>query len=879
MKTDTNLPLTTYRIQFNETFTFRHLEEILDYLQQLGITTIYASPIFDAVPGSMHGYDGINPHRINPAIGTLEDLRRISASLQQRGMSWVQDIVPNHMALHPGNAWLMDALERGPVSPWYHFFDIDWEHHDPRLHGRLMIPFLGQPLTEAIAAKQIRLAVSENGFVIDAAGMSFPLSAPAYDILLDAFEELQPEIKALLQQLKHDIHLHLPAAEWQQRKQALFAGHTPDDFLAQVNHHEALLHLLLEHQFYLLTYWRETEQQLNYRRFFTVNGLITLRMEDKAVFDTWHRFLLELYGEGLIQGWRIDHIDGLLEPAMYIRRLREAFGEDCYIIAEKILAEGESLPGDWKLNGTTGYEFLADVNHLLTNTLGEEKISRFYRGQFPELAKYGQLVQQKKTMILQTQLGAEWDNLVWLLFQYQLAPRQTDRQKLKAALGLWMVCMPVYRIYPESWPLPPGDVSVLETALALAADHAPALSEEFRLLHTWWQEDYERPSVALKFLKRMMQFTGPLMAKGVEDTVFYVYNALLSHNEVGDAPVGHHCSPAAFHERSIRRQQQFPGALNTTATHDTKRGEDARIRINMLTLLPDTWIQQLQQWHEMNSSFGEAALPAKNDEFFIYQSIIGGYPENEDLSEDFIQRLSDFLIKALREAKERSNWAAPDEDYENTCLAFIQRLFDPSHTFIESIRAFMEKIHPRAAQYALSQQVLKITAPGVPDIYQGCELWDFSFVDPDNRRLVDYISRMNMLSLLQQQEQEDRVALFKLLTENRRLGWEKMFVVSKALAFRKANGALFQQGDYIALSGQQDPLIAYARQYGNDQCIVLAALPEEVVFEQRYLLLDSAFQGQWQDIFTGESIGAVDGKLPLALLDRFPVALLKKISD
>lgn len=882
MKTDTNYPLSTYRVQFNEAFTFTHLEAILDYLQQLGITTIYASPIFDAVPGSRHGYDGIAPYRINPAIGTLDDLRRISASLRQRGMTWVQDIVPNHMALHPGNEWLMDVLERGPVSPWYHFFDIDWEYHDPQLHGRLMVPFLDRPLPQAVSEKQITLTAGENGFQFNTGSLAFPLSVTAYDILLDTFEDTHQEIRECLLTLQQNGRLALPAEEWQRLKQSLFNGllEVPAfaAFLEKVNHHEALLNLLLEQQYYLLTHWQETTQRINYRRFFTINGLITLRMEDKQVFDAWHSFTHELYRENLIQGLRIDHIDGLAEPAIYVRRLRELFGEACYIIAEKILGEEESLPAGWGLDGTTGYEFLSDVNHLLTNHGGDEKISRFYRGQFPGLAKYWQLVQNKKTMILQTQLSAEWDNLVYLLYQYRLAPKNTDRQKLKAALGLWMVCMPVYRIYPGSWPLPDNDISILEEAITAAAQRAPALADEFALFRWWWKEDVEKPAVILKFLKRLMQFTGPLTAKGVEDTVFYVYNALLSHNEVGDSPAGYKCTPATFHERSIKRQQQFPGSLNATATHDTKRGEDARIRLNVLTLLPDLWIQQVQQWHAMNSPFREENAPARNDEYFIYQSIIAGYPERNAPENNFIQRLSDYIIKALRESKEHSNWSQPDEAYENSCLGFIRQLFSPEHGFVESLHAFMEKINQHAQVYSLSQVLVKITSPGIPDIYQGCELWDFSFVDPDNRQPVNYPDRMNMLSLLLQLEKDDPAALMKLLQENRRFAWEKLFTCAKALQFRNAHAPLFQQGAYLPLSGEQDPVIAYARQYEQDTCLVIAPLPGPGNFEQCWLLLEDHLPQQWRDIFTGEKITTENGKLPLALLDRFPVALLEKIS-
>lgn len=880
MKTNSTFPVSTYRVQLNESFTLVQLEAILDYLERLGITTIYAAPIFDAVPGSMHGYDGINPHRINPAIGTLTDLRRISATLKKKGMTWIQDIVPNHMALHPGNTWLMDVLERGPVSPWFHFFDIDWEYPASALHGRLMVPFLDRPLQEAVAAKQISFVLEPDGLKFRNGELSFPFSAPGYEILLAGIPDMADPIRELLLQLQQDIKRPLLHEEWTSRKQTLLADEAAvSTLLEQVNNHEALLALLLEQQYYLLTDWKETTHKINYRRFFTVNGLITLRMEDKTVFDTWHAFLFALYEEGLIQGLRIDHIDGLLEPAAYVHRLRDLFGDDVYIIAEKILAPEETLPIGWGLNGTTGYEFLADINHLLTNDGGEEKIFRFYRAQFPDLAKYRQLVLNKKTMILQTEMGGEWQNLVQLLFQYKLAPVTADHQKLKAALGLLMVCMPVYRIYPEGWPLPEAEANILELAVAVALQRAPALSEELALIRSWWQEDFERPAACLKFLKRLMQFTGPLTAKGVEDTVFYVYNALLSHNEVGDTPTGHKCTPAIFHARNTLRQQQYPAALNATATHDTKRGEDARIRLNVLTLLPDLWIQQVQEWHAAHQSFstplpdGQLA-PAGNDEYFIYQSIISGFPANNDVEGDFVPRLSDYIIKALRESKEHSNWSSPDEAYEKGCLVFIRQLFSSGHPFISSVQSLLEKIHPHAAVYSLSQLLIKITAPGIPDIYQGNELWDFSFVDPDNRRAVDYEDRANMLLFMEQLE-DDPAALQKLLQENRRFAWEKMFVCNRALQFRKAHAALFGIGTYIPVDPEQDDVIAYMREYEGMRCLIIAPLLKAELTGTGTLFIGPDMPLQWRNIFTGEVVTAEGGHLPLSLLQRFPVALLE----
>lgn len=881
MGTDRFLPLSTYRLQFNEQFTFVQLEEILDYLEQLGITTIYASPIFSAVPGSMHGYDGVDPHAINPVLGTLEDLRRISASLKKRGMSWIQDIVPNHMALHPDNSWLMDVLERGPASPYYHFFDIDWQHYDIQLNGRLMIPFLGETLKEAVTAAHIQLVADENGISVETSGLRFPLSVPGYAFLLTKSKKLAPALVALSEKLSTAAQESKDLQAWKQYKQELFAEKKGQQALAKLlaesNKDNDFLLSLLDKQYYLLTHWKETDQHLNYRRFFTINGLITLRMEDQQVFDEWHRFVYQLYKEDIIQGLRIDHIDGLMDPGEYLSRLRKLFGERCYIIAEKILAEGEELPGNWELDGTTGYEFLAHVNHLLTRYTGKETIGRFYRTQFPALAKYERLVRDKKVAILQTQLAAEWENLVQLLFQYGLVSENANRQKVKEALGLIMASMPVYRLYPQTWPVSATEQEVLEAAVLQARQFAPALSKEFDLCCSWWRAASAKPDMALKFLRRLMQFTGPLMAKGVEDTVFYVYNALLSHNDVGDSPSGLKCSPAGFNAWCLQRQLSFPGSLNTTTTHDTKRGEDGRMRLNTLTMLPDIWIQQVQLWHAMNNNLKTAQAPSENDEYLIYQSVISGWPGQDKVNEDFITRLSDYLVKALRESKEHTDWIEPNEEYEQHCLAFLRGLFAPEHEFTSSVGCFMEKVQQRAPQLSASQLLLKLTAPGVPDIYQGCELWDFSFVDPDNRRPVDYTKRINILAAIRQVE-DDRTALKKLLSDKREEAWEKLYISYKTLAFRKQHASLFRDAPYVALSKDEDSVMAFARQQNEEVCIVLAPLP--VLNTQEYLELPAAILNtRWRNIFTGAIVTSKNGKLPLTELESFPVALLEPVSD
>jgi len=882
---DVFTPVSTYRVQFNSEFTFKDLENNLEYLHELGITTIYASPVFEAAPGSMHGYDVTDPHKVNPAIGTLEQWRVLCQKLQALGMSWIQDIVPNHMALDPANHRLMDVLERGPLSPYYHYFDIDWEYPDPAIRGKLMLPFLGKPLKECLAAEEIKLFPSAEGWLLGTDYLRFPLSARSYDILMAALQPGEGDIKQLLCGLKKSVMKHYVLEEWQQRKKDLFKAvdEAPLQELAQrVNHDRRLLKALLDNQYYTFHHWRDAETRINYRRFFTVNGLICLRMEDEKVFNEYHTFLHQLYKEGLIQGLRIDHIDGLCAPGTYIKRLRGLFGNECYIIAEKILAGNETMPRDWELQGSTGYEFLGDVNQLLTDQLGMEMIARFYRSQFPDLAKYERLAVSKKRLILSTQMAGEWENLVNFAYQLELIPPVLDREDVKEALGLFMVHLPVYRIYLEHKPLSTRDLSLLEYAVHGAYRTDPALTKVFEIIRSWWMQNKHNTSV-LRFLQRVMQFTGPLTAKGVEDTLFYVYNALVSHNEVGDAPEGCRCSLALFHERAVNKHRHRPLSLNTTATHDTKRGEDARIRLNALTLHPHQWIHQVQHWHAMNkvhrTDIGEITAPDMNDEYFIYQSIIAGFPADGVITESFVKRLSDYFIKVVREAKVHSNWSEPDEAYEKACLHFIEQLFAENSPFTAGVYAFFEKVGMHAAIYSLTHTLVKITAPGVPDIYQGCELWDLSFVDPDNRRQVDYGLRKHQLSVLKEAEKMGKPQLLSLLKERRMEGLEKMYVTWKALQLRREYAELFAKGEYIPIYGDNGhAVIAYARRYKDQWCVVVAPLlaacrhgEDEVRLR---IALPEGAPMKWKNIFTSEEITVKEGKLPSDILDSFPVALL-----
>lgn len=885
MKYEFFTPVATYRIQFNKDFTFSDLEAQLDYLQQLGVSTIYASPIFEAAPGSMHGYDVTNPHQVNPVIGTLEQLRELHTQLSARGMSWIQDIVPDHMALHSHNSRLMDALERGPASPFYNYFDIDWHHPDPSLKGKLMLPFLDKPLPEALGAGEIQLTCHKDGLGITVNGQTFPLSVQGYSFLLSV---LPPGQEEWLEAMYKNILQKRSLPEWLQLKQSLLpAGTGVLQAVCTAVNKGNLLTALLDQQYYIFTYWREAEHRINYRRFFTANELITLRMEDKAVFDEYHIFLHKLYQEGIIQGLRIDHIDGLQDPAQYINRLREMFGNNCYIIAEKILAGHESLPERWAVQGSTGYEFLAGVNQLLTDEEGIEKLGRFYRTHFPELSRYPQLARSKKQLILETQMNGEWDNLLREVFRLKMVPPDTNKQKLKVALGAFMVSLPVYRIYPDSWPLSPEEVALLDQAIETAALRNAAVTTELELVKDWWDEDKKalQASAALALLKRIMQFTGPLTAKGVEDTVFYVYNALLSHNEVGDSPAENKCTLTGFHERMATRQYLSPFSLNATATHDTKRGEDARIRLNALTIFPDLWIQQVQAWHLVNKELvtmvADKPAPDLNDEYFIYQSILAGLPANGIVDEAMLERSAAYFLKAVREAKVHSSWSVPDAAYEQACLVFIKRILEKDSAFSVSMQDLLKKLDVHAHTFSLAQVLIKITAPGVPDIYQGCELWDYSFVDPDNRRPVDYALRSKLLQAIAEQDKKGPVLLLKEMAATPFSGKEKLYTTWKALQVRNKHSSLFIHGEYIPLQEiENNGLIAYVRKYRQDWCLVatllLSAAHTVTKKETRMLTLPANAPQKWKNVFTGEVLTASNGQLLLSSLDDFPVVLLIK---
>ncbi len=876
-------PDTTYRIQLSPEFTFGDLDKILDYLDDLGISTIYSAPFFQSREGSTHGYDVLNPFIINNKIGELTHLKGISQRMDQKNMSWLQDIVPNHMAYDSKNPWLRDIFELGPRSNFYNFFDIDWNYKGL---NKVMAPFLGENLEKVLEKNELTLKMDEKGIFFKYYENEYPVSIETYDVLLSRTGN--DELSNKFREFDHENQ------QWNEIKEELFneLSSTPEiqDLLHGINKSKDDIKEILDLQYFLPTYWKLTDKEINYRRFFTINGLICLRMEDPVVFETYHRFINELCADGYINGLRIDHIDGLFDPESYLMNLRDLIGYDFYIVVEKILEADEKLPSHWPAHGTSGYDFLALINHLFTMSSKGEEFTQAYENIFPRIPDYEDLVYQKKFFILKERMGGELDNLwKYLLNNDLLNDSETHEKEWKTALGAFLSAFPVYRVYPMEYPLKNRQLQIIDVAFNKALQFEPKRKPELEYLRSLYVGESGKPKYkALYFLQRCQQFSGPLAAKGVEDTSFYIYNRLIAHNEVGDSPDHFGITSSQFHQKMISRKKNFPLSVNATSTHDTKRGEDSRMRLLVLSEIPEEWFSKVEEWQKINSGIKQdIAVPDNNEEYFIYQTIVGALPFKEE--DDFIFRTCAYLQKVLREAKVHSNWANPDEEYEEKVLAFITGILK-NPDFRSSLDPFVKKIAGYGAIKSLGQSLIKITGPGIPDIYQGTELWDLSYVDPDNRRAVDYGLRMNYLADFRSFSKTNLKKKLSSLRLNFKSGKIKMFVINKALIQRRKDKELYQKGEYLPLNlkGEaNENFLAFARILGNEWRIIIVPTvvtplfnhgnlkPVKELLKDLTLDLPANAPPEWDFVFTGETIFAEHEIFLCNSLAEFPVVLIK----
>jgi malto-oligosyltrehalose synthase/4-alpha-glucanotransferase len=835
--------ISTYRIQFNKEFTFSDFKKVIPYLQQLGVKTLYASPIFEASPGSMHGYDTVNPLRINPEIGTEAELLEISALLKSSGMNWIQDIVPNHMAFHQNNLWLMDVLEKGPESEYADFFDINWagDKNEP-----IMVPFLGADLEQVVANKELQVVKDGEVFKLDYFGTTYPLNS-------NAQKQLQS----------------VDLTSFNEDKEKLLA--------------------LANSQYYRLCNWQESDRKINYRRFFTVNSLICLNIHHKHVFVAYHKYILSLLIQDIFQGLRVDHIDGLFDPSAYLEMLREVAGEDTFIVVEKILEEGEKMPERWPIQGTTGYEFLAAVNNLLVNQEAEHEFTKYYQQLVNNSEKIQPQIYTKKRAILKDHMAGELNNLVQLFYSLGLeagaGDSKIDPAILKDSIAELLIRCPVYRYYGNNFPLEETEAKALKSLFKTI--DLPELQPGLQLLQQVWLQapengDAEYNDKACLFYKRCMQFSGPLMAKGVEDTLMYTYNRFIGKNEVGDSPDGFGHSAEEFHQLMLDRQELWPMALNGSSTHDTKRGEDARARLQVLTDLHAEWLEQVKGWQAVSQQLRAGNQPDDNDAYFIYQTLIGTHPMPGDKDKTYQERMDAYLEKAFREAKVHTGWSEPDEQYEAAAKLFAANLLDKRNGFLESFEPFHRKVADYGILNSLNQVALKFTCPGIPDVYQGTELWDFSFVDPDNRRPVDYEQRSAWLNAFE--EEQSLAALW----EDRYSGRIKLWLEHTLLKERTATNFIDAQYIPIKVKGHYEKnIFAFARRFESTWIVTIVPLHFAALCEGKQVeVADFDWKNTsvrfpdeapetWKNLLNGTT-GKVQPEVPVyKLFGDFPLAVLK----
>ena len=987
-------PLSTYRMQVHQGFTLKDVTAQVPYLAKLGISHLYTSPLLKAQPGSTHGYDVVDHAQLNPEVGTEEDLAELAAALKKHGMGLVMDTVPNHMGIEKGrNEVWNDVLENGPASIHARYFDIDWDPVKEELKNKVLLPILGDQYGQVLERGELKLALNEEkgAFEVRYFDHVFPVAPRAYaQLLRHRLHELEAELgeedldlQELLSILTAIDHLPAPSATDRPRvlernrekevvKRRLATLHAQSAAIrAFIERNVAefngtpgdprsfdLLDRVLSQCSYRLAHWRVAGEEINYRRFFDINGLGALRVEDREVFDAAHALAFRWLEEGKIHGLRIDHPDGLFDPTAYFLQLQEEFfirrarqkrpasvkddaawktleeglrrryhahfteqPEDpifraLYVVVEKIQGGKERIPDTWAVHGTTGYRFANVVTGLFVPRENEKALTRIYERFIGSEVDFHGLVYEKKKLIMSVSMSSEINVLARELNRISEMDRRTRDftiGSLRKALVEFIALFPVYRTYIDNWrELDDRDVEYVRWTIARAKQKDPNTNASiFDFLRDvlLQRHDDARPlapgqrEVMLRFAMKLQQVTGPVMAKGLEDTVFYVYNRLAALNEVGGEPERFGSAAETFHLRNQERAEKWPAAMLASSTHDTKRSEDVRARLTVLAEVPDEWKEHLRRWSRHNRRFRQtvrdAAVPDANEEYLYYQTLLGAWPVGDrPKGEAFAQlqrRVRDYMLKAIREAKINTSWVNPDPDWEAGVDAFVERTLSEKNTaFLESVEAFKRRLERPGIFNALSALVLKLASPGVPDTYQGTELWDLSLVDPDNRRPVDFTLRQKSLDALLREAAGDRLELCRRLLETMNNGRVKQYVLVQSLAVRNAHKELFRRGDYLPLDlegPRARHAIAFARRHEGTWVIVVvprmvvALLDAEggpaVALKGTFVRLPEALaKVRLTCAYTGRSftpaVGEEGPALDLGdLLSHFPVTLLE----
>jgi (1->4)-alpha-D-glucan 1-alpha-D-glucosylmutase len=849
-----DVPTATYRLQFNRHFTFADAASLVPYLRDLGISHIYASSYLMARPGSAHGYDIIDHNALNPEIGSSADFERYCDALRDAGMGQILDFIPNHMGIgYADNRLWLDVLEWGVASPFAEFFDINWNPRQPNLKGKVLVPMLGDHYGHVLERGELQLKFDPEtgGFSVWYFQHRFPIHPRCYDVILGDIdadlkrlavtvgEVNEAAMRSVGEKLKQDLagFVQSDPAHLRQVEDAAQRYHgspgKPETFKA--------LHDLLEQQAYRLAFWRVAADEINYRRFFDINELAGVRMENPEVFAHIHKLVGQLIADGKLHGLRLDHVDGLLDPGGYLAQLRaftSARSASSYITVEKILARHERLRADWPVEGTTGYDFINLANGLYVDPDGKQVMDRIYRRFLDRSADFDEILYTCKLLVMDTMLANELNRLAAgldAISERHWSTRDYTEERLRAALREVVACFPVYRTYVTDRGVSPDDRRDIEWAIRQAqksyAGPDPEILDFVRAALTLdlaeWSPVFDRNEV-LRFAMRFQQYTGPVTAKAMEDTCFYRYNRLLSLNEVGGDPRQFGVTLSAFHHLMQERAKSWPNAMSVLSTHDTKRGADMRARLNVLSELAPEWNQRVRRWASLNrfkrGKVNGDPAPSPNDEYAIYQTLLGAWPANSGEMNAFCERMKGTVLKSIREAKRRTSWHNPSEAYESACLRFVERLLeaDRPNPFLDDFTSFQQRVAWIGVLNSLSQLVVTLTAPGVPDIYQGCDLWDLSMVDPDNRRPVDFALHRRVLAEIKEANRRD---LLRDGLAHWQDGKVKLAIASALLHCRREHADLFRQGSYepIAIEGPlSHHLIAFKRGHGAKSCIVIA---------------------------------------------------------